>query len=372
MSRHHIPVARIFGISIGIDWSWFLIFLGITWALAVTYYPAVLPGRPPGTYWALGAVTALLLFASVLLHELGHSLVALHHHIPVRRITLFVFGGVSEIAAEPPSPAVELQVAVAGPIVSFALAAIVFFLRPLAAASVPALALMRYLAFINVTLGVFNLIPGFPLDGGRVLRAILWSTTGSAQRSMYTAGTVGRLVGFLFIAAGVWLIFAGRVGSGVWIAFIGWFLESAATAQIQQQTLERLLGDHLVSEIMNRQVCTIPPGTSLEELVDHHILTAGRRCFVVVQGDQVAGLVTLHRIKEVPRERWAETTAAEIMTPAAEVKRVRPDARVWPAVKAMDRDGVNQLPVMVDGRIVGMLSRDDVISFLRTVQELQS
>jgi Zn-dependent protease len=373
MSSHHIPMGKIFGISIGIDWSWFLIFAGLTWALAVTYYPVTLPGRVAAVYYVLGAITTLILFGSVLLHELGHSVVALHYRMPVRRITLFVFGGVSQIGAESPSPSVEFQVAIAGPIVSFALAILFFFLERTAAPSAPALALLHYLAFINVTLAAFNLIPGFPLDGGRVLRAILWSTTGSVRRATYTAGTVGRVIGFIFIAFGVWLIFTGRLGAGIWIAFIGWFLESAATAQIQQVTIQRILGDHTVAEIMNRQYCTVPPDVSLQEIVDQHILGGGggRRCLVIARDDRVAGLVTLHQIREVPRERWPEVTVAEIMTPEAKVKRVGPNTRVWSAMAAMDRDGVNQLPVMEDGQILGMLSRDDVIGFLRTIHELE-
>lgn len=373
MSSHHIPIAKVFGISIGIDWSWFLIFAGLTWALAVTYYPLALPGRAIWAYWVLGAVTALALFGSVLLHELGHSVVALRHRIPVQRITLFLFGGVAQIGAEAPSPGVELRVAIAGPIVSFALAAVFFLLERAATMHPTSLAFLQYLAFINVTLAAFNLIPGFPLDGGRVLRAILWSTSGSMRRATYTAATVGRLIGFLFIAFGVWLIFTGRLGAGIWIAFIGWFLESAATAQMQQVTIQWLLGDHTVAEIMNRQYCAVPPDVSLQEIVDHHILGGGggRRCLVVTQGDRVTGLVTIHQIREVPRERWPEVTAAQIMTPEAQVKRVRPNTRVWSAMAAMDRDGVNQLPVMENGQILGMLSRDDVIGFLRTMHELE-
>ncbi len=372
MDRHHIPVARVLGIPIGIDYSWFLIFVAITWALAVTYYPAALPARPAGVYWLLGALTALALFLSVVLHELGHSVVALRNRIPVRRITLFVFGGVSQITAEPPSPGIELRVALAGPAVSFALALVFLALQRPAAGSGPWLALTRYLAYINATLGAFNLIPGFPLDGGRVLRALVWSATQNLSRATYTAGTVGRIVGFLFILWGVVQIFTGHPGSGVWIAFIGWFLESAATAEIQRQTVQRLLGGHTVAELMNRQYCAISPTTSLQELVDEHILGGGRRCFVVSHGDQLVGLVTLHRIKAVPRERWPHTPASEIMTPAARVRRVRPGTKVWPAMVEMDRDGVNQLPVVEDGRMVGMLTREDVISFLRTMHELES
>ncbi len=370
MTRHQIPLGRIFGISIGLDYSWFLIFVLLTWSLAVSYYPAALPGSPASLYWVLGAVSAIMLFVSVLLHELGHSIVALHYRIPVRSIMIFLFGGVSQIGSEAPSGGAEFWIALAGPAVSLALAAVFGLLRYLVAGTGPLFALAQYLAYVNGALALFNLIPGFPLDGGRVLRAILWASTRSFGRATLIAATTGRAVAFLFIFWGVWQILAGNLGSGVWIAFIGWFLESAASAQVQQQTLQGALAGHTVAEVMNRNYPTIPATIHLQELVDRHILGGGRRSFVVTQGDQAVGLVTLHQIKEVPRGGWPTTTAAQAMTPVARLKRVRPDTGLWAAVEEMDRDGVNQLPVTTDGQILGMLSRDDVISYLRTLQEL--
>ncbi|HEX2711271.1 MAG TPA: site-2 protease family protein [Candidatus Acidoferrales bacterium] len=370
MIRQQIPLGRIFGISIGLDYSWFLIFVLLTWSLALTYYPAAVPGQSASLYWALGAVSAVMLFVSVLLHELGHSVTALRYGIPVRSIRIFIFGGVSQIAGEAPSGAAEFWIAFSGPAVSLALAAIFRLLQASLTGIGPVFAVVKYLAYVNGALALFNLIPGFPLDGGRVLRAILWTTTRDFRRATLTAAMVGRAIAFGFILWGVSQILTGNLGSGLWIAFIGWFLESAASAQVQQQVLERVLAGHTVAEVMNRNYVTVPASTRLQELVDRHILGGGRRSFIVTQGDQTVGLVTLGQIREVPRERWDTTTVDEAMTPLARLKRVRPDTGLWAATGEMDRDGVNQLPVMTDSQILGMLGRDDVMSYLRTLQEL--
>jgi predicted transcriptional regulator len=232
------------------------------------------------------------------------------------------------------------------------------------------LALAKYLAYINGTLALFNLIPGFPLDGGRVFRAMVWGITHSLRRATLVAANVGRAIAFLFIIAGVWQVLTGNFGSGLWIAFIGWFLESAASAQVQQQMVHDLLADHRVSEVMSHAYATIPADATLQHLVDDHILGTGRRCFMVTRSDEAIGLLTLHNVKEVLRTEWATTTAAQTMIPMAQVKRVEPEAELWAALEEMDRDGVNQLPVMVDGRCLGMLSREDVISYMRTRREL--
>ncbi|HTX52273.1 MAG TPA: site-2 protease family protein, partial [Candidatus Baltobacteraceae bacterium] len=224
MARHSIPVGRILGIPIGLDYSWFLIFGLITWTLAVGYFPAEFTGWPPAEYWLVGAVTACLFFVSVLLHELGHSVVALRYKVPVRSITLFIFGGVAQIGGEPPSAMAELWIAVAGPVMSGALAALFSLLQPLVAGVAPLVALTKYLAYINGMLALFNLTPGFPLDGGRVLRALVWGITHSLRRATLVAANVGRFIGFLFIFSGVWQMLGGSITNGLWIAFIGWFL----------------------------------------------------------------------------------------------------------------------------------------------------
>jgi len=370
MTRRAIPLGRIFGISIDLDYSWFLVFVLFTWALARSYYPAQYPAWSRTEDWILGAVTALMLFACVLLHELGHAVAAMHYQVPVRRITLFIFGGVSQIEGEPPSGVAEFWIALAGPAVSAALAVLFTLLRPAAASVSPLLALTMYLAYINGALAVFNLIPAFPLDGGRVLRAVLWSATHNLRTATLIAANIGRFIAFVFIVWGVWQIFGGDFGDGLWIAFIGWFLETAATAQVQQQIVGNVLAGHTASEAMNPRYVSIPAATHLQELVDRHILGSGSRSFMATQGDEVVGLVTVHQIAAVPRDKWSSTNVADVMTPIARAKRIGPKTGLWAAMTEMDHDGVNQLPVMDDGRMLGVLTRGDVISYLRTLQEL--
>ena len=358
------------GIPIGLDYSWFLIFVLLTWTMAVGYYPAEFKNWPIAQYWIVGAMTAVMLFVSVLLHELGHSVVAISYKVPVRSITLFIFGGVSQIGAEPPTAAAGFWISIAGPAVSFALAALFSLMQPFFAGVAPLLGLSKYLAYINVALGLFNLVPGFPLDGGGVFRAIVWSVTHNMRRATLIAANVGRFIAYLFIFFGVWQMFGGNFINGMWIAFIGWFLESAAVAQVRQQTLERVLAGHKVSEAMRRDYAAVSSDTTLEHLVNDHILGAGRRSLVVKRGDKAVGLLTLHHFKEIPRSNWPIMTAAQAMVSAEQMKWVRPDAELWTALEEMDRDGVNQLPVMADGQIQGMLSREDVITYLGTLQEL--
>lgn len=369
MNRHTIPLGRILGVPIGLDYSWFLIFVLLTWTMAVGYYPAEFKNWPAVQYWIMGGVTAIMLFVSVLLHELGHSVVAMSYKIPVRSITLFIFGGISLIGAEPPGAAAGFWIAIAGPVVSFVLAAFFSLTQPFFAGVAPLLALFKYLAYINVALGLFNLIPGFPLDGGGVFRAIVWGVTRNMRRATLIASNVGRFIAYLFIIVGVWQMFVGNFVNGLWIAFIGWFLESAARGQVQQLALHDILAGHTVSQAMNRQYTALPADTTLQHLVDDHVLGGGRRCFVVKRGDDVIGLLTLHQIKEVPRSEWPAMTMAQAMIPIEQTKRLRPEEELRTALEEMDRDGVNQLPVMVERQIQGMLSREDIIGYLRTLRE---
>jgi Zn-dependent protease len=369
MTQHSIPLGRIFGIPIGLDYSWFVIFALLTWMLARSYYPEEFKHWSPLLYWLMGAVTAIMLFVSVLLHELGHSVVALRYKIPVRSITLFFFGGVGQIGAEPPSAIAEFSIAIAGPLVSLALAVFFYAAQPLVAGMEPLLGLAKYLAYINMALVLFNLIPGYPLDGGRVFRAIVWAITGNMGRSTLIAANVGRFFAFLLISVGVWQMLAGSLGGGLWVAFIGWFLDNAASIQIQQVMFRGLLTGHLVSQAMSTNCAVIPEDLTLQQLVDDRILGGGQRTFLVNRGDETVGLITLHRIKEVPRPEWATTSAAQVMLPFEQLKCVDPDTELWSALQKMDRNGVNQMPVIRDQRIIGMLSREDAITFLRTLQE---
>lgn len=369
MGTGSIRLGKIFGIPVGVDYSWFLILILFTWTFAVSYYPAEFKNWSNAEYWVVGAVTALMLFGSVLLHELGHSLVALRYKIPVRNITLFIFGGISQISEEPVSAISEFWITIAGPIISFALAGLFSLLALVTTGFTPLLAIVKYLAYINVILALFNLIPGFPLDGGGVLMAIIWGITRNRHRALLIASGVGSFVAYLFIFYGVFQLFAGNLANGLWIAFIGWFLVSAARGQVTQERIKGLLSGHKVSEVMSQGYTIVQDNTTLQSLVDDHILASSRRSFVVEKGEQVVGLLTLHHLRDVPKDRWAATMVADVMIPSSQWKQIGLDTELWDAMKEMDRDGVNQLPVMTDGRIEGMLTRQDIISFLRQLSE---
>jgi CBS domain-containing protein len=226
--------------------------------------------------------------------------------------------------------------------------------------------MVRYLALTNGSLAVFNMIPAFPLDGGRIFRAIVWKITHSMRRATIIAANLGRFIGFLFVLFGVWQTIRGNIMDGLWIAFIGWFLESAAASQVQQQTVRDTLAGHKVSEVVSKAYASVPADDSLQHVVDENILSRGQRCFIVERDHKALGLLTLQMIKDVPRNEWGRTTAAQAMLPMSDVKRVQPDAELWDALEEMDRDGVNQLPVMADGRCMGVVSRENLISYLRT------
>lgn len=369
MNNNSIHLGRIIGIPVGVDYSWFLVFVLFTWTFATGYYPAEFKNWSTVEYWAVGAVTAVMLFASVLLHEIGHSWVALQYKIPVRSITLYIFGGISQISAEPASALSEFWITIAGPIVSFALAGIFALLTIIVSGFAPLLALVKYLAYINLILGVFNLIPGFPLDGGGVLMSIVWGATHNRHRALLIASAVGSFFAYLFIFYGVFQIFNGNLMNGIWIAFIGWFLISASRGQLIQERVKGLLSGHKASEAMSRNYTAIQSDTTLQYLVDDHILGGSRRSFIVEKGDEVVGLLTLHHLKDIPKDQWSTITAAQAMIPASQLKQIRLDTELWDAIEEMDRDGVNQLPVLAMGQIQGMLTREDIISYLRKLQE---
>jgi Zn-dependent protease len=365
MNNQSIPLGRVFGIPLRIDYSWFLIFALITWTLATGYFPAEFTGWPAVEYWVLGAFTAILFFASVLLHELGHSLVAMRFKIMVKSITLLIFGGVSEITSEPASASSEFWISICGPIVSLLLAGFFGLMSVLFTAIEPVLALVKYLAYINLLLGLFNLIPGFPLDGGGVLMSIVWGVSRNRHLAILVAAAVGSFFAYILIALGAYQVLNGSFLNGLWTVFIGWFVLNASGGEVRRERIKSSLGGHTVSEAMSRAYTLIPADTTLQYLVDEHILGSSRRSFIIQKGSLMIGLLTMHPLKDVPKEKWAATTVEQVMIPAAQIKQISPDTVLWKAIEEMDRDGVNQLPVMVGTEIQGMLTREDVISFIR-------
>ena len=368
MGTGSIRLGKIFGIPVGADYSWFLVLILFTWTFAVGYYPAEFKNWSTAEYWVVGAITSLMLFGSVLLHELGHSLVALRYKLPVRNITLFIFGGVSQISEEPVSALSEFWISIAGPLVSIVLAGVFAALTLVTSAFTPLLAIVKYLAYINLILGAFNLIPGFPLDGGGVLMSLIWGVSRNRHKALLIASGVGTFIAYLFIVYGVFQLFNGNLVNGLWIAFIGWFLVSASRGQLMQERVKGLLAGHKVSEVMSQGYTIVQADTTLQSIMDDHILASSRRSYIVERGEEVVGLLTLHHLRNVPKDQWASTTVAQVMIPCEKWKDLTLDTELWNAMEEMDRGGVNQLPVMTAGHIDGMLTREDIISFLRELK----
>lgn len=373
MLRGAIKLFTIRGIEVRADYTWFIILILTTWSFAFQAYPSQFPATT-AVYLLLGVMTSLLMFTSVLLHELAHSFVALSRGINVPRITLFIFGAAAQIETEPKKAPDEFVMALAGPAVSVLLAVVfglLYFLFDGWAAEIPALsALFYWLAYINAFLALFNLVPGFPLDGGRVLRSLIWGATRDAGRATRIASLVGRIVAFLFIFGGIMLAFAGNVFNGIWLAFIGWFLLSAATQSSRQQALKDLLAGHTAAEVMWRDCPFIDARTSVADLVYHQIMRTGRRCFPVLDGGHVAGIVTIHNIQAVPDADWPTTPVSAIMSRAENLKAVEPGTPLARVMELVGADGVNQVPVVQDGKFLGMVTRESIMSFLQMKAEL--
>jgi Zn-dependent protease len=376
MFKNALYVGRVFGIPLRIHVSWLIIFVLITFGLAAGYFPREYPREKypewtPQLYWVIGFATSILFFVSVLLHELAHSLLARARGLAVHDIVLFIFGGVSEISDETKNPATEFFVAFIGPLTSFVLAGLFYGLwfvaRPL---SGPVAALGWYLGFINGMLGAFNLIPGFPLDGGRVLRSILWKATGNLEKSTRWAARSGQVVAYLFILFGIWLAIYHDLLNGLWIAFIGWFLDNAALSSYRQLIIRQTLSEHTVSEIMMRDYPQTSPDVPLSAVVEEYLLPYGLRCLPVVTDGRLVGLLTVHDLQKVPREQWPMTPTSQIMIPMERVKVTGPGENLWHALEEMTQEGVNQLPVLTEGRLEGLLTRAGVLTFLRTKAEL--
>jgi Zn-dependent protease/CBS domain-containing protein len=367
--RGNISLGRVFGIPLRLHYTWFIIFALVTYSLVL--YTADQP-YPIGQRIILGILTSLLFFASIITHELAHSILAIRNNITVKEITLFVFGGVSQITKEATHPRAELLIAIVGPLTSLALAGIFYGLHLLLAGTQQILAasLMWWLAWINVFLAVFNLIPGFPLDGGRIFRALVWQRTHDYQRATRIATKVGQGIAYAFIAGGIaFLLFFQFWLNGLWLIFIGWFLNNAARASYQQVLLRDALIGITVRQVTDYGCPLIPPDLNLMELVQQYILPTGRNCFLISWGAELEGMVTLQQIKKVPRTSWAITSVQDIMTPASKLKVAYADQDILSVLQEMNGESTNHIPVMEDGKVIGIINREDIARFLRTRAE---
>jgi len=372
--QSQIKLGKIFGIRIGLHFSWFLIALLIVLSLSGNYHLNH-PEWGDTLVLALAVVTALLFFLSLLLHELSHSLVAKAHGLPVREITLFALGGVSQIEREAPSARAEFWIAVVGPLTSALLGLVCLVsvgVVSRGATLTPPMATLSWLGYINLGLAGFNLIPGYPMDGGRILRAIIWWRTGDLDRSTRVAARAGRVVATVFIAFGIIRYFRGGGLSSLWITFIGWFLLQAAKESYLEIGLKRSLMGVQVADVMTRHCPTVDAQMSIQRFVDDELLPTGRRCFVVVKSGNVVGLITPHEIKRINRAGWPGTRLDAVMCPLEQLRTVSPDAPLLKALAVIARDDLNQLPVMTDGHLEGVLSREKILSYLHTRMEFQN
>jgi Zn-dependent protease/CBS domain-containing protein len=359
-----IQLGRLFGIRLAVNGSWFFVFALVSWSLAVVHFPQQYPRWPQGLAWAIGIITSLLFFACVLLHELAHSMVAVRYRVPVRSITLFIFGGVSHISREATRPRVEFLIALAGPMASVGLA-VIFGVVYLAArhSLEPLAALSLWLAGINISLAIFNMLPGLPLDGGRVLRSVLWFAAddfGWATRMAALAGQLGA-VGMLL--GGFFLILVARDGvfSGLWLSLIGWFMFMAAASSKQATQVIEVLQTVRVRDVMRTDLQTVESSRTLVEFADLYLLPHGQQAFLVTEQEHPVGVVGLQEMKRVPSRRWARATVREAMRSLEGAPSLAPETAGDEALRALVEAELESAPVWYDEQIVGLVSRTDLL-----------
>jgi Zn-dependent protease/CBS domain-containing protein len=377
MNTGSLKIGRIAGIDILIHWSWLAIFVLLIWSLAEGFFKDLGDDWTPVERWGAAGVSTFLFFLSILLHELSHSLVAKRLGMTVKSITLFLFGGVSSLTEEPESARDEFRIAIVGPLTSFVLAAIaglVFavFLYAGEETSVPGL-VAGYLGFINLAVGIFNMLPGYPLDGGRVLRSALWARSRNVLKATRWAAAAGTYVAFgLFALGGISIIFGGFV-QGVWFIIIGWFLRNSSEQAYEQVLLKNTLEGAKVGTVINRAFVSAPPDMSLQQLVNEHIFGQGQRCVPVVVAGDLLGIVTMTDIRAVPPEQWPSTSVFRAMTPRERLLIVSPDDDVAAALQLMASRSIHQLPVIDSTRtFLGFITRGDVLSLINIRSEFAS
>ena len=374
--RSDFPIGRLFGVQIALHVSWFAIAFLLMFSLAQRFQE-LHSTWSAAAVWTTAAATAIFFFVTLVLHELSHALVARSRGLPVRSITLFALGGVAEIEEEAADPSTEFWMGIAGPLVSLGIGAGCLALAHglgwviLTEPGTPALAALVWLGYINLSLAVFNMIPAFPMDGGRILRAALWRLSGDVARSTRAAARVGQVVAVGFMLLGLGQFLSGAGFGGLWIGFIGWFLLSAAGSSYGQAALKESLRGIRVGEVMRRDYLLVDGHTNLEEFVNRFLLRMGSRCFMVTRKGLVVGLITLRDVKAVPRARWPYTTIDDAMQPLERVTSVSPQALLNESLELMGRDDVHQLPVLEEGRLLGVISRGEVLQLLKDRAALQ-
>jgi Zn-dependent protease/CBS domain-containing protein len=358
-------LGTIAGIRMSAHYSWLLVLALFTASLATGWFPYTLPGPSSVTSWLTGCVAAFLLFASVLAHELAHSLVARARGVPVMDIALYFFGGSSHLEEELRSPGVEFQITIVGPLTSLLIGGLAWLAYGLVLPSTPLGAeIFGYLAGMNGLLALIHLIPGFPLDGGRVLRSLLWKLTGSVQTATHWSAEVGQVVAFLLILAGIWFIVTGGLFSGLWLAVIGWFLliaaRNAGTRAIRATHFQNVSIDRAMRSVL----LVVSPGMTVQNLMETYLLPHKLSAVPVMEGEQVVGVITLTAVEQVPREAWEHVVVGQIMTPRHQLQTVSPQQPLQEALALVDQHDDQHLLVMQDDHLAGIVSRDTIVRLM--------
>lgn len=367
-----LKIGSLIGIPIILHYTWFIAFILISWTLATGYMPNQYPGLSELTYWIIGFVSSFLLLVSVLIHELSHSYVAKKNNLPTSRIVLFIFGGVSQITEEPNDPAIEFKVSVVGPLTSFLLAAvfgIVWYSLEQMDLTKAILAPFQYGMFINILLGTFNLLPAFPLDGGRLLRAGLWQRTKNLVRATNIATKVGVAFSYLFMFIGFIFMVRGALISGIWFIFIGWFLKNGSESSLKQTVVGDALAGFTVGDVMTKEIDVIPINATVNEIVET-FFKFKHGGFPVIENDELAGCVTIHDVKKIQKENWEDVKAGQIMTPKDQLILTDSEEAILDAMTKMSKHNIGRLPVVEQGKLVGIISRSDVMHIIKTKTEL--
>jgi Zn-dependent protease/CBS domain-containing protein len=365
----HIQIAKVIGIPIYLHFSWLIIFGLIVWTLSTGYFPAKYPDLPASSYWAKGLVASFLFFVSILLHELGHAVVARFHGLRTRSITLFIFGGVAQLEKDPRDGRAEFWMAAAGPVVSLALAGVFYACATLPFVGPSAAAVAKYLALINLILAVFNLVPAFPMDGGRLLRGALWGPLGKA-RATRIASTAGTFFAFLLIFIGVFSLIRGDALGGLWYILIGWFIKDASTASYQQVRLDEALRGVTVRDAMVDAVVTVPSAGSVAEAAREQFLRTGYGSYPVKRGEAVVGLLCLKDVLRLSAEEREATSVQGAMRPLTDAIVTEPDVPLPLAIARMAQAGTARLLVMHGDQLVGLLTMSGVIRRLKVREVL--
>ncbi|MFH1542758.1 MAG: site-2 protease family protein [bacterium] len=373
--RKSIKLVTLFDIPVEINISWFILLGLIVFTLAKSYFPLTNPMLTTTTHWAMAVLAAFLLFASLLAHELSHSLVAKRNALPIHGITLFIFGGVAHMEKEPQSPGIEFRMAIAGPLMSFAIALLFLVISRLAirlALPIAFISIANYVFIINIVVGIFNLIPGFPLDGGRVLRATLWAIFKDLKKATAIATGLGKLFAFTLMGFGFINLFSGSFISGIWLIFIGLFLQESAEVSYRQVLMKKMLSGVKVEKLMSKEVITIPANITLDKLVDNYFFKYRHSCFPVMEDDTILGIVTLHDVKEVARDKWDITPAKDIMEPLDSHIMISKHFDAMEALPKIANNGIGRLLVIDHTKLIGILSQRDIMRLFEFKSEIEA